>query len=319
MASTALLSAYHHAANPTTFDMLATAREMLAAHNRLHPGVTDEESRAKFKAEKEAWNKQVNWVMGERRVEKLRSTAEEREKRLRAVARSTFTPVSKGQGCADPAGPCEEEIGSLFNCPKKRRTVPRNENNANASSDPCSTIFGPTAPAFPHTPPRTVSPSVASLIRPSLSNTTWPSSPRRTPTRSDKRRVHSFISDLSPASRRTYTPPMILPSGDETAPPSFGSATLPSEMKDGKFDFVSPLGPVKKGKLSSNPESLASSTSSSIPKPQLGRSGSLEIVREEEEEDGWTVVRRRGRRAGSEPVKQTMEGEDKTIADDMEL
>ncbi|KIR77100.1 hypothetical protein I306_05920 [Cryptococcus gattii EJB2] len=316
MASTALLSAYHHAANPTTFDMLATAREMLAAHNRLHPGVTDEESRAKFKAEKEAWNRQVNWVMGERRVEKLRSTAEEREKRLRAVARSTFTPVNEGQECPDP---CEEEIGSFFDCPKKRRTVPRNENNVNASSDSCSTIFGPTAPTFPHTPPRTASPSVASLIRPSLSNTTRPSSPRRTPTRSDKRRVHSFISDLSPASRRTYTPPMILPSGDETAPPSFGSATLPSEMKDGKFDFVSPLGPVKKGKLSSNPEPLASSTSSSISKPQLGRSGSLEIVREEEEEDGWTVVQRRGRRAGSEPVKQTMEGEEKTIADDMEL
>ncbi|KAL0250426.1 hypothetical protein I308_102599 [Cryptococcus tetragattii IND107] len=295
MASTALLSAYHHAANPTTFDMLATAREMLAAHNRLHPGVTDEESRAKFKAEKEAWNRQVNWVMGER---------------------STFTPVNEGQGCPDP---CEEEIGSLFDCPKKRRTVPRNENNVNPSSDPCSTIFGPTPPAFPHTPPRTASPSVASLIRPSLSNTTRPSSPRRTPTRNDKRRVHSFISDLSPASRRTYTPPMILPSGDETAPPSFGSATLPSEMKDGKFDFVSPLGPVKKGKLSSNPESLASSTSSNTSKPQLGRSGSLEIVREEEEEDGWTVVQRRGRRAGSEPVKQTMEGEEKTSADDMEL
>ncbi|UOH79327.1 hypothetical protein LQV05_000324 [Cryptococcus neoformans] len=299
MASTALLSAYHHAANPTTFDMLASARETLAAHNRLHPCVTDEESKARFKAEKEAWNKQVNWVMGERRVEKLRSTAEEREKRLREVARSTSTPVYESQGCADP---CEEEMGSLFGCPKKRRTVPRSENDVNASSDPCMTIFGLTTPTLPRTPPRSASLSVASYIRPSLTNTTRPSSPRRTPTR-DKRRIHSFI----------------LPSGDETAPPSFGSATLPPEVKAGIFDFVSPLGPVKKGELSSNPETIASSTSSNTSKPHSGRSGSLEIVKEEEEEGGWTVVQRRGRRADSEPARQTMEAEEKTGLDDMEL
>ncbi|WWD17180.1 hypothetical protein CI109_101618 [Kwoniella shandongensis] len=321
LASPALLSAYHHAANPTTFDMMASARESLAAHNRTHPGVGEEEDRLKIKAEKESWNKQVNWVMNERRLEKLRATTEERERRLREVAKSSSTYMLEGEGEDTERGrgrACVDEISEMLGCPKKRRMMTPEDGHRNASvgplSDTTSSIFGPSTPTSAggiSTPQRTSSPSLASFIRPALSTPQRPNSPRRM-TRSDKRRngIYTGMGEHSPRANRmgSYTPPRILPSGDETAPLLLlnGSAngggspapTLP------KFDFVSPLGPVKMGRLSDSIPTMPTSLG------KIGRSGSLEVVREEEgeeEEDGWTVVQKKGstrRRAGSEPLAE---------------
>ncbi|KAK8864513.1 hypothetical protein IAR55_001763 [Kwoniella newhampshirensis] len=316
LASPALLSAYHHAANPTTFDMMASARESLAAHNRTHPGVGEDEDRMKVKVEKEAWNKQVNWVMNERRLEKLRATTEERERRLREVAKSSSTCVLEGEGgrAEDGDSKCDEEISEMLGCPKKRRmTTPEasGRHSAGGCSDLTSSIFGPMTPTGgTSTPQRTSSPSLASFIRPALSTPQRPNSPRRM-TRSDKRRngIYTGMGEHSPRANRmgTYTPPRILPSGDETAPTSHingnvnGGSPAPTLSK---FDFVSPLGPVKMGQLSdiNMPTSLG----------KIGRSGSLEVVREEEgegDEDGWTVVHKKKggsgrRRAGSEPLAE---------------
>lgn len=71
---------------------------------------------------------------------------------------------------------------------------------------------------------------------------------------------------------------------------SFGSVMLLLEVKVGKFDFVSFFGFVKRGKLFFNFEIIVFLILLIILKFYLGRSGSLEIVREEEEEDGWMVV-----------------------------
>ncbi|OCF32997.1 hypothetical protein I316_05335 [Kwoniella heveanensis BCC8398] len=309
LASPALLSAYHHAASPATFDMLAAARESLAAHNRTHPGVGDEPDRALIKVDKENWNKVVNWVMNERRIEKLRAVNEEREKQLRMVSKSSEVLEGEGEGglgcCEGSAGEAQES-SSIFVCQqKKRRTRVSQEmgagGSASSSSDVQSTtsIFGPLTPnaLSPSTPQRVASPSLASFIRPALSTPQRPSSPRRS-TR-DKRRTGIYVGlgEHSPRGRGgTYTPPRILPSGDETAPRSTGSPvpTLHS------FDFVSPLGPVKRGKLA-NGGTLQARTPVML--GNIGRSGSLEAVREEEDEEpGWTLVQKKGRRrAGSEP------------------
>jgi hypothetical protein len=88
LASTSLLSAYNHAANPTQFDMLASNRESAAAHASRTQVSDDEDSMAKIRASKDTWKKFVNWLMDERRIEKLRSLCEERDRRLKAVARS---------------------------------------------------------------------------------------------------------------------------------------------------------------------------------------------------------------------------------------
>ncbi|WVQ72382.1 hypothetical protein IAR50_001934 [Cryptococcus sp. DSM 104548] len=300
LASAALQSAYHHAKNPGGFDVIATAREAHAARTRLHPGVTDEDDQARYRAEREEWNIQVNWAMSERRMEKLRTLAEERGRVLRQVGRAASTPVFEATG---ETYATDERLDSIFGVPKKRRT----------SLPPPAPRLDPTiptlsiAPSAPSTPPPrlTGSPSMASYIRPSLSNQR-PNSPRRTPTRRDRDKrmyAHSGVGELSPASsvRRTYTPPRILPSGDETAPSGFG---MPEEVKSGRFDFTSPLGPVKMGKLVpvNHKSKEGAGGADGTPVGRGVRSGSLEIVREEEEEEGWTVVSRRGRRAGSEPA-----------------
>ncbi|WVO16117.1 hypothetical protein L204_103784 [Cryptococcus depauperatus] len=316
LASPALLSAYHHAANPSTFDMLASARESLAAHNRLHPGVTGEDNKAKFRAEKDTWNKQVNWVMNERRIEKLRATAEERERRLREVVVSTTPRILE-----ETTNSCADQAGQLFGCPKKRR--PNIPDNFKDKTGPTLQISGPdTSFPMPRTPPRTGLPFVASLIKTSLSNSSRSNSPRRTPTRSNKRRSLTGLGELSPASRRTYTPPRILPSGDETAPLSFGGGlSLPPEVKGATFDFVSPLYPAKTDRL---PLGMEDPNQPALSRPNMSRSGSLGIVREEEEEEGWTAVQRKDRRAGSEPLKHSKDQSEITDAkganhEDMEL
>ena len=279
LASSPILSAYNHANNPASFDMRASARETLAAHQRSHPGVTGDADMAKIKADKAAWNEVVNWVMSERRVEKLRAVEEERSKRLSEVANS---------------GALVEEEGECEDRGKKRKTyvtVP-----LPSIDSPCGSKAGSPTPSIfgAVTTPRRASPSVNGLIRPAT--TPRPNSPRRY---ADKRRsVYNGMGEYSPRGRgSTYTPPRILPSGDETAP--FGSPAPTLQ----KFDFVSPLGPVKLGRLDS---------SDGIPM----RKGSLDVVKEEPQEDGWTVVQsRKTRRAGSAPCRdkaKEMEGEGET-------
>ena len=104
------------------------------------------------------------------------------------------------------------------------------------------------------------------------------------------------MGEYSPRGRGgTYTPPRILPSGDETAPASYSSNGSPAPTLP-KFDFVSPLGPVRSGLLDT-----------AVGHPGLQRKGSLDVVKEEPSEgdvDGWTVVQaKRGRRAGSAPCR----------------
>ncbi|WVQ67527.1 uncharacterized protein L199_005727 [Kwoniella botswanensis] len=304
LASPALLSAYHHAASPATFDMLAAARESLAAHNRTHPGVGDEPDRARIKADKDAWNKTVNWVMNERRIEKLRSVSEERDKQLKMVMKSEVLE-GKGEGRDRP---CDgDEISNIFG-PKKRRTfaAAMEENGSSSGTEGVSSsIFGPiSVNGSPSTPQRTASPSLASIIRPTLLTPQRPNSPRRSSREKRRNGIYIGMGESSPRGRGgTYTPPRILPSGDETAVRSSGSP-VPTLQR---FDFVSPLGPVKQGKLANG----VSGESQAVPSMlgNTGRSGSLEVVREEEgEEDGWTVVEKKGRRrAGSEPAAEKKE------------
>ena len=250
--------------------MRASARETLAAHQRTHPGVTSEDDLAKIKAEKAAWNEVVNWVMSERRVEKLRAVEEERTKRLNEVAQVEEYEEDRGK---------KRKTGATVPLP-----IVDSPNGSKAGS-PTPSILGLTTP-------RRATPVVGGLIRPAISTPQRPNSPRRF----EKRRHNG--SDYSPRGN-TYTPPRILPSGDETAPFANGSPvpTLP------KFDFVSPLGPVKMGRL------------------ETPRKGSLEVVKEEPLEDGWTVVQnRKARRADSAPCRdKAQEMEDGNPGDGMTM
>ena len=162
-----------------------------------------------------------------------------------------------------------------------------------------SSIFGPSATSN-IAMRRTASPFAPGYIRPALSTPQRPMSPRRT----EKRRsgVFSGSGELSPRIRgSTWTPPRILPSGDETAPSAYASTGSPVPSRQ-KFDFISPLGPVRLGKLGG-----MEGDSDSPAMPKLGRADSLgaglESVKEEPgEEDGWTMVRNgRKKRAGSAP------------------
>ena len=311
LAPETLLSAYHHAADPESFDLPAINRESLAAHTRTHPGIGDEPDREKIRIEKESWNKLVNWVMDERRIEKLRTVGEERGRRLLEVARTDDLPEA-----GEPDG-IELSIDSPDDwCPNKRRVlttihVPATGTSGNLSSvgecpvsslsfggrsgSPAASIFGHGAVDLYPTPRKTAASSVAGLIRPALSTPQHPNTPRRF---AEKKRngVYTGLGEYSPKARGgTYTPPRILPSGDETAPIGRNDSPAPTLRN---FDFVSPLGPVMHGKLSSGEDR----------RPQIVRKASLEVVKEEAGEDnadGWTLVQgRRGMRAGSLPCRE---------------
>lgn len=308
MASTALLSAYNHANDPTSFDALALHREAAAATARTHPGVGDEFNMAKIQAEKEEWKAFVNWLMDERRVEKLRVVCEERDRRLREVTKTE--PVDDWD---------DYEVESLQ--PRKRRvtpsippfsyapinkkkTVQKVEGDPNerggifritalksASASPANSTPGPTASSS-----KSVTP-MSSYIRPPLSVPYRSGSPRR----ADRRRNGLFaaMGEFSPRGRGgTYTPPRVLPNGDETA--VFGSPSPAPSLKS--FDFISPLGAVKRGKLAIDMDD------DTVMQPRNSLSGNLEAVQEEGEEDdgvpAWTLVsKRRTKRAGSAPVE----------------
>lgn len=302
LASIDLISAYNHALNPSIFDAVAANREQAAAYARTHPGAGDEDSAANLAAEKEKWKKFVNWLMDERRVEKLRNLSEERDKRLREVTSTCFEDCDTN-GCVDD--------GEEVRVSRKRRvaasappftyTNTKTVQKVETESNERGGIFriaplsgSPTSTQASSSSSRSVTP-MASYIRPALSVPHRPNSPRRM----DRRRngVFAGVGEFSPRSRGlTYTPPRVLPSGDETAP--FTPSPAPS-LKS--FDFCSPFG----GKYKPSDDDI-------IMVSKNGSMGSgLEAVREEDGEDGdWTVVvtrsRRSGRsrRAGSEPCEK---------------
>lgn len=326
LASTSLLSAYNHAANPTQFDMLASNRESAAAHARSHPGVSDDEdSMAKIRASKDTWKKFVNWLMDERRIEKLRSLCEERDRRLKAVARSETRDLCSAE--------CNREESEAVEGSKKRRVTVTASPQLYATT--ASTVYkleGDEADrggifqiaAIPSLPSsgNVASPSnnirspapMASYIRPALATPYRSSSPRR----ADRRRGGGFpgLGEFSPRARGgTYTPPRVLPSGDETAPYASPSPAPPS-LKN--FDFVSPLGASKfvKAILDVDQDTIMVSRNGS-------KGTSLEAVEEEVEEEGWTVVPKgRAKRAGSAPPVKTKEPQPRPVgvsSDDMVL
>lgn len=341
LASSGLQSAYHHANSPSSFDALAHARELNAAHCRSHPGVGGDP--VEIKRVKEKWNEQVNWVMNERRAEKMRHLAEDREKKLASISVSALD-LCNGNGNDNDDW---EDIGMSNGDPpgggggkKKRRNpsipLPDIKKERSESPLPNNTIFGPMSiipSPFPSTslsstPRRNGSPALSGLIRPGLGVIpTRPLSPRRL----EKRRsVFNGVGEYSPGKGRgsTWTPPRILPSGDETAPGSRvtgigkdnsdGMMEEPSPVPSGKFDFVSPLGPVHAGRLNGG-SGLAMTPmgdrglqrSGSL----TGLNGGLDVVKEEMEgegEEGWTLVsgkKTRRVRGGSAPCQETKIGE----------
>lgn len=248
LASISVINAYNHARHPSSFDRSAEQREQAAARARTHPGALA--PGVPVRADKDAWNAHVNWVMNERRVEKLRNLNEEREKKLHAIS----SDISRKRNCY---GGFEGE--DLV------ETVPQ------------------------LTPPRSL--NAMPLFRPATQPTPRPMSPRRL----EKRRngIYAGIGEYSPRARgSTYTPPRILSSGDETAP-STSPSPVPSSLR---FDFVSPLGPVRGGRLDERP----------VPRRSGSLSGlALEAVEEEVlEDDGeWQVVQRRAGRRSSAPCQ----------------
>jgi len=332
MASTSLLSAYHHAANPSTFDMVAAHRESAAAHSRTHPGAGDEEVIAKAKAEKEQWGKFTAWLMDERRVEKLRALVEERDRRLKAVTQSEAADSFDDVDDKDQSKPRKKRVtASLlpFTYVATQHKVSKVEGDPNdrggifkVSNLPSSPTPTPSPASSTREPKPTRSlgtwgnqgspvgarTPMSSYIRPALSAPYRSSSPRR----AERRRngVFAGIGEFSPRPRGgTYTPPRVLPNGDETA--VFGSPSpAPPSLK--KFDFVSPLGPVKFGTLTTDIDD------DTIMQPKNKPVGNLEAVLEEgEDEDNWSLVtNRRHKRAGSAPVEKTEKSAVKLNASD---
>jgi len=243
LAPTSLLNAYNHARHPEFFDKIADTREKEAAKVRVDNKHSDDPN---IKEQKAMWNDQVNWIMNERRTEKMRLVAEQRERQL-LIANSTTPTVSE---LAPPES-------------RKKRNC----------TDKDAGIFS-VAPVNP-----TIQKHAGSPQR--------PISPRR----NDKRRngVYAGVGELSPRGRGTYTPPRILPSGDEMA---VSPSAVPSSRH---FDFVSPLGPSKQDRQ------LNASTS----RTGEMRRTSLEAVKEEtlEDEGEWQVVQRRPRRGESAPCQ----------------
>lgn len=302
--------------------------------------------------------------MNERRAEKVRALAEERERRLAIIAvqdKQEKSATDEMDGEVVKEEECWEELANMNGGKvgkKKRKTsipLPDHMNGRAASPLPTSSIFGPistSTPSLLNTPRRTNSPALGGLIRPGLGLITRPLSPRRL----EKRRsVYSGVGEYSPGRGRgtTWTPPRILPSGDETAPIPF-PRLLPADnhnrhsLSDGmepestmsvpssKFDFVSPLGPVHAGRLSAasgltmtkkdtNGSMQRRGSSSGLPEREL------DPVKEEDgsEEDGWTIVsgKNKGRkgmngtRAGSAPCGESKKGEEKVngMEEDIEL
>lgn len=240
LAPTNLLNAYNHARHPEPFDKIADQRERDAAKARIDSKHSTDEV---VKEQKADWNNHVNWIMNERRVEKMRTVNEQRERQLLMAS------------------------GTKASLPEPEPTESRKKRSC---TDKEAGIF---------------SIAVNPVIQKRVSSPQRPISPRR----QDKKRVYSGLGECSPRGRGTYTPPRILPSGDETA---VSPSPVPSSRH---FDFISPLGP-------SNRERQVNAPS----RTESMRRTSLEAVKEEtlEDEGEWQVVQRRTRRGESAPCRE---------------
>jgi hypothetical protein len=206
------------------------------------------------KAQRAAWNDHVLWAMNERRVEKMRIVNEQRERQI-LVNASNPTSTDKETS----------STSRKRNCPDRQ-----------------AGIFAVATPVL-NTP----------LHKPAFTSPQRPISPRRLERK--RNGVYSGLGEYSPRGRGgTYTPPRILPSGDETA-------VSPSPVPSSRiFDFVSPLGPPRDAaKVDENMR---------LPRKATTRRTSLEAVKEEALEDegegDWQVVQRRSRRGESAPCQE---------------
>ncbi|EKD00158.1 hypothetical protein A1Q2_05501 [Trichosporon asahii var. asahii CBS 8904] len=324
MASEALLGAYNHAANPGPFDIAAGNRESAAAYSRTHPGVNlDEETTERVQKQKESWKAFVNWLMDERRLEKLRTLCEERDKRLKEVANQSVIDLggfNTLDGEERPCSPRKRQVTCSMPpftySSTSTRTVQKIESDVTerggifrvksiASSSASSPYTGPSQ-SSPGSSPRVMSP-MASYIRPALSIPYRSGSPRR----ADRRRNIAFSSAGESSPRRrsgTFTPPRGSPSNDEPAP--FASPSPAPTLRSFGFKFGKQMTEEEDDQMNGR---------------GLGPVTALEAVLEErEEEESWTVVAGRGRhkRSGSAPLNRPKEQPPEpsaTASDDMNL
>lgn len=324
MASEALLGAYNHAANPGPFDIAAGNRESAAAYSRTHPGVnTDTETAERVQKQKESWKSFVNWLMDERRLEKLRTLCEERDKRLKEVANQSVVDLSSVNSLDGEERPCSPRkrqvtcsMPPFTYSSTSTKTVQKIESDvmerggifrvkSMAFGSTSSSSAGPSQ-ASPGSSPRVMSP-MASYIRPALSVPYRSGSPRR----ADRRRnmALSGVGESSPRRRSgTFTPPRGSPSNDDPAP--FASPSPAPTLRSFGFKFSKQTTEEEDDQM--NGRGLRPVTA-------------LEAVLEErEEEDTWTVVPGRGRhkRSGSAPLDRSKDRapEPSVVAsDDMNL
>lgn len=325
MASETLLGAYNNAANPGPFDIAAGNRESAAAYSRTHPGVnTDSETAERVQKQKEAWKSFVNWLMDERRLEKLRTLCEERDKRLKEVANQSVIDLGSAtslDGEERPYSPRKRQVTCSMPpftySSTSTRTVQKIESDVaerggifriksiggSSSSSPSA---GPPH-ASPGSSPRVMSP-MASYIRPALSVPYRSGSPRR----ADRRRNIAFsnVGESSPRRRGgTFTPPRGSPSNDEPAP--FASPSPAPSLRSFGFKFSK--------QLMEDDDDQMNGGRGHVPATALEA-----VLEEREEEDSWTVVSGRGRhkRSGSAPLDRPKEPPPESSAvasDDMNL
>ncbi|KAL7421928.1 hypothetical protein Q5752_003700 [Cryptotrichosporon argae] len=328
LCSAALQSAYNHTLSPSAFDAAAGVRETQAAQSRAHPGAEGGDDA--WRDEREVWKRFVNWLMNERRVEKARTLGEEREKRIRAVvdngnghdsgSGSKSGTANGAEGDGEEGTEMEDRAGRQADGARKKR-CPEEQWSLGITKLPSTTVerggifhLAALGSARPRTPVPTLpangsgTPSIAAYIRPALSTLSGrPASPRRA-----DRRIRAGTESSprrgSGVAAGTFTPPR--PGVDECMPPS---PTAPRLLT---FDFVSPLGPVRFGRLRRDARDAASGASAGAgadgdevmdgtkDRRPLARRASLEAVKEEPEDDaGWTLVRR-AKRAGSAPCER---------------
>lgn len=281
-AAVPLLEAYSVASNPQRmqqFDYDADEQETESAAKRVYCS----------REEKDAWNKQVNWVMNERRHEKMRALNEERARKIREEQQSqkrldegrteSDQVFGDGDGDGDDGDDMDEDGGG-----KRRRSYLQKEvlngkvergglfklTPLPGADRPM--LMSRNDPSLRKQP--AASSSMASFIRPALSD---PKNVKRSPRRPQALRRSTLI------------------------PTAANSPTAPSAPSLPQFEFVSPLGPKSIGHLAYG---------RSTPPP-------LPSVVEAAEEDGeWTKVESKSKmkaRGASAPCMSAAE-----IADGMD-
>lgn len=325
MASEALLGAYNHAANPGPFDIAAGNRESIAAYSRTHPGVnTDVETAERVQKQKESWKHFVNWLMDERRLEKLRALCEERDTRLKEVANQSVIETANSNVFESEEGSCSPRKRQVTSSmppftysSTSTRTVQKIESDVverggifrvkPVSVDAVSATSSGLHQVSPGPSSSRVMSPMASYIRPALSLPYRSGSPRR----ADRRRNIAFPNggESSPRRRGAFTPPRGSPSSDEPAP--FASPSPAPTLRSFGFKFGTALNDEEEDQIIGR---------------RMGVPTALEAVLEErEEEDSWTLVSNRGcpkPRSESAPPDRSKEPSSDAhlvVSDDMDI